>query len=125
MNSVILTSNAKFMTMDIKNFYLIIPSKWYEYLRLKIDAIPEDVQKQYELQKKVTGERWVYSEIQKGMYGLPLAGLLAQELLEQQLARNGYTQSKLTPVNHNHEAEMGGFFLIKHHHLSTPKQCNP
>ena len=31
------------------------------------------------------------------MYGLPQAGLLAQELLEQRLQKQGYTQSKVTP----------------------------
>ena len=69
------------MTMDIKNFYLNTPLKRYEYLRLKMSDIPEDVQHHYELQKK-TSESWVFIKIRKGMYGLPPAGLLAQELLE-------------------------------------------
>ena len=47
--------------------------------------------------EKATDEGWVYIEVGKGMYGLPQAGLLAQHLLEQRLARNGYTQSKQTP----------------------------
>ena len=42
LNSVISTPNAKFMTMDIKNFYLNTPLKWYEYLLLKLDNIPEN-----------------------------------------------------------------------------------
>ena len=46
--------------------------------------------------EKVTNDGWVYIEIRKGMYGLPQAGLLAQEFLEQQLAKNEYTQSKPT-----------------------------
>ena len=69
--------------MDIKNYYLYIPLKWYEYLRLKINNIPEDIQQQYELRKKVTSEGRVYIEIQKEMYGILQAGLLAQEHLEQ------------------------------------------
>ena len=35
-------------------------------------------------------------EIRKGMYGLPQEGLLSQELLEQILQKQGYTQSKVT-----------------------------
>ena len=85
------------MTMGIKKFYLNTPLKRYEYLRLKINDIPEDIQQQYELRKKATSEGWVYIEIQEGMYGSWQVGLLAQELLEQHLAKNRYTQSKLTP----------------------------
>ena len=48
------------------------------------------------VEKKATGKGLVYIKIQKGMYGLLQVGLLAQELLEQWLARNGYIQCKLT-----------------------------
>jgi hypothetical protein len=37
------------------------------------------------------------SKIQKGMYGLPQAGILAQELLEKCLNKHGYHQSPITP----------------------------
>jgi CO/xanthine dehydrogenase FAD-binding subunit len=30
-NSIISTPNAKFMSIDIKDFYLCTPMKWYEY----------------------------------------------------------------------------------------------
>ena len=36
-------------------------------------------------------------EIRKGIYGLPQAGLLAQELLEKRLQKQGYTPIKVTP----------------------------
>ena len=39
---------------------------------------------------------WVYVETKKGMYNLPQAGLLAQELLKTRLAAHGYIQNKLT-----------------------------
>ena len=35
-NSIISTPNAKFMTLDITNFYLMTPIKQYEYLRMKL-----------------------------------------------------------------------------------------
>jgi hypothetical protein len=38
----------------------------------------------------------VYIEIQKGMYGLPQAGILANELLQQCLAQDGYRTTKYT-----------------------------
>ena len=85
------------MTVNIKNFYLNSPLKRYEYLRLKINDIIEDVQQQNELQTKVTSGVWVCAEIWKGMYGLLHARLLSQELLEKRLTKNRYMQSKLTP----------------------------
>jgi hypothetical protein len=47
------------------------------------------------LDKKVTADEYIYMEIQKDMYGLPQAGIIAQELLEKRLAKHGYTQSKI------------------------------
>ena len=69
LNSVISTRNAKFMTLDIKNFYLNTPMERYEYLRLKLDQLPADVIEQYQLKDKVTSDGYVYIEVRKGMYG--------------------------------------------------------
>ena len=82
-------AGAEFMTLEIKNFYLNTPLGRYEYLRLKLTNLPEDVIKHYGLKDKATSDGYVYVEIRKGMYGLPQAGLLAQELLEQRLMKHG------------------------------------
>jgi hypothetical protein len=37
------------------------------------------------------------SKSKKGMYGLPQAGILAQELLKKRLNKHGYHQSPITP----------------------------
>jgi len=37
----------------------------------------------------------IYCEITGGMYGLPQAGVIAQELLEKRLSEYGYQQSKI------------------------------
>jgi hypothetical protein len=42
----------------------------------------------------VDNDGYVYIEVQKGMYGLPQAGILAQELLEQRLNKHVFFQSK-------------------------------
>ena len=39
-NSVISTHGARFMTMDIANFYLITPLKCPEYVKIKLRDIP-------------------------------------------------------------------------------------
>ncbi len=51
----------------------------------------------YNLANKATSDGHVYIKIQKGMYGLPQAGILPQELLEQRLNKHGYRQSPSTP----------------------------
>ena len=43
----------------------------------------------------MTPEGYVYCEINRGMYGLPQAGLIAQELLQKRLAEYGYHQSQI------------------------------
>jgi len=42
-NSIISTTGAKLMMMDIKDFYLNTPMARYKYMRLRIDDMPEDV----------------------------------------------------------------------------------
>jgi hypothetical protein len=65
---------------------------------MKLDLFPQDIIDEYDLTSKVYQNENVHCEVQRGMYGLPQAGIIAQELLEEQLQKAGYTQSKLTPV---------------------------
>jgi hypothetical protein len=46
------------------------------------------------------------------MYGLPQAGIIAQELLEKRLLKVGYTQSKITPSYWKHEWRPISFTLV-------------
>ena len=96
LNSVISTEKSKFMTLDIKNFYLNTPLTRFKYLLLKIVDLPEDVIDQYKLQDIATPEGIVYIEVRKGMYGLPQAGILAHHLIKKRPAKHGYTQSQYT-----------------------------
>ena len=59
----------------------------YEYLRLKLSNLPKDVIEKCGLKDKTMSEGYIYVEIIKVMYGLPQAGLLAQDLLEQILQK--------------------------------------
>ncbi len=43
LNCIISTLNAKFMTIDIKDFYLCTPMSRYEYFRMKLELFPEDI----------------------------------------------------------------------------------
>jgi hypothetical protein len=91
-NSVISTPGARFFTMDIKSFYLCTPMSRYEYMRLKLANMPEDVIAHYKLCNIATPDGYVHCEIRKGMYGLPQAGIIAQELLAKRLKKHGYSQ---------------------------------
>jgi hypothetical protein len=97
LNSVISTEGAKFCSVDSKNFYLCTPLKRFEYVCMHLSDFPEDIIEHYNLKEKTNKDGMVFVEIRKGMYGLPQAGLLAQELLEQRLNKHGYFQSTRTP----------------------------
>jgi hypothetical protein len=85
------------MCLYVKNFYLNTPMDRYEYMRMHIDLLLDEIILQYNLRALANADGWVYTEIQKGMYGLPQAGILANKLLEKRLAVHGYA-----PLPHTH-----------------------
>ena len=91
------------MTLSIKDFYLMTPMKWYKYYHMKLDLFPQDIIEEYDLTSKVDQKRNVHCEVWRGMYGLPQAEIIAQELLDERLQKAGYTQSILTPGYWKHE----------------------
>jgi hypothetical protein len=111
-NSIVSTPGAKFMSLDISNFYLETSMKRYEYMRMKLQDIPDEIIEQYKLKEKVDKNGFVYVEIRRGMYDLPQAGIIAQELLEKQLNERGYHQSKFTPGLWTHETCQTKFALV-------------
>ncbi len=60
----------------------------------------------------VTEDGYVYCKRRKGMYGLPQAGSIAQELLEQRLSKVGYSQSKTIPGLWTHITRKTCFTLV-------------
>jgi hypothetical protein len=112
LNSVISTKGAKCVLLDVKDFYLNTPMARYEYMRIKLTDIPEEIIIEYNLHEKATNDGYVYIEIQKGMYGLPQAGIIAQQLLEKRLEKVGYHQSKIVPGLWTHETRDICFTLV-------------
>ncbi len=96
-NSVILTKGAQYCTFDIKDFYLNTSMEQSEYMQLKLSNLPQEFVDLYDLTKIAEDNRYVHIKVQKGMYGLPQAGILAHRLLEQRLNEQGYQQSQITP----------------------------
>jgi hypothetical protein len=95
-NSVISAPGAKFLVIDITNFYLNTPLGRFEYMVINLASLPQKTIEKYDL-NELAQDGKVYIEIQKGMYGLPQAGILATELLQRNLAKDGYR-----PTNHTH-----------------------
>jgi hypothetical protein len=88
-NITLSTEDADMMMMDIKNYYVGTPLPRYEFMRLPLSIIPDEIMTKYNLRAISLGA-WVYLEIRKGMYGLKQAGLLANQLLQKILAHYGY-----------------------------------
>ena len=112
LNSIISTPGAKFLGLDIKDFYLNTPMARPEYMRLRLAYFPEDVIEHYNLKDKVDSKGFVYVKCVKGMYGLPHAGIIAQDLLTERLEAHGYYQSDKTPGFWRHKSRPICFSLI-------------
>jgi hypothetical protein len=111
-NSVISTPNAKFMTGDLKDFYLNtakMPSKDFAYMKLPINIFPPAILEQY---KHLIYKDHIYVEVSKGMYGLPQAGKLANEQLVRHLAPYGYAPCPITPGLWKHHTRDITFLLV-------------
>ena len=65
---------------QLKSFYLNTPMERPEFMRLKITDLPPAFVALYNLNNITDQNGTVYMSIQKGMYGLPQARILAQQL---------------------------------------------
>ena len=110
-NSVISTPGAKYKCIDIKNIYLATPMDRFEYMRIPIDLIPEEFIKKYNLLPLVKNG-YVYTQIERGMYGLPQAGILANKLLKKRLEPYGYYEVQHTPGLFRHKTRPIQFTLV-------------
>ena len=95
-NSNIPMSGARYMFCDIKNFFLGILLIRYEYIKIPIDVIPEEIILEYNLMS-LAHNGYVYCEIWKLMCGIPQAGIFSNKQLVQQLETKGYAPCKDTP----------------------------
>ncbi len=66
-------------------------------MRMKLADLPKEFTRIYKLHDLVDTNSFISIKIQKGMYGLPQAGILVQELLKKCLNKRGYCQSPITP----------------------------
>jgi hypothetical protein len=112
LNSVLSTPGAKYMTGDLKDFYLNTPMEWYKYVRLvPIKVIPPISIIEHDLLPLVH-KGYVNAEVRRGMYGLPHAGRIASNQLTAFLAPKGFTPVPITPGLWRHDKSDLIFTLV-------------
>ena len=95
-NSTLSTPGAKWLGLDVKNYYRGTPMDNYEYMFIPINRIPREIIDHYNLQN-IAHKGKVYMEIRRGMYSLPQAGILAKNQLIRFLGNNSYSPVPHTP----------------------------
>ena len=91
--------------------YLPTPLDRFEYRHIPIKLIPKEFIEAYNLYPLVHRNH-VYMQIERGMYGLPQAGILANKLLRKRLAPHGYYEAKHTPGLWKHTTHPVQFTLV-------------
>ncbi len=110
-NSVLSTQKARYMCLNIGNFYLTATLDRYEYTKMPISLFPPCIIAQYHLEKKVVGG-YLYLQMRKVVWGQPQTGILANKLLCKHLTPHGYYKCKNTPGLWKHITHSITFTLI-------------
>ena len=110
-NSTLSTPGAKWLGLDVKNYYLGTPIDNYEYMFIPINQIPQEIIDHYKLHNIVHKGK-VYMEIRRGTYGLPQAGILAEKQLIHFLGSYGYSPVPHTPRLWRHQWRPITFCLV-------------
>ena len=112
-NKAISQKGCKKFCMDITDYYLGTPMEpeMYEYLSIPSADIPRTIRDEFNLDQLTEGNSITF-EVTKGMYGLPVAGRLAQERLKAHLATHGYIEKPNTPCLFHHKERDTYFTLV-------------
>jgi hypothetical protein len=78
---------------------------------INLSSLPQERIDMYDLIELAQDVK-VYIEIQKGMYGLPQAGILANELLQRNLTKDGYRPTQHTHCLWKHDTRPISFSLV-------------
>jgi hypothetical protein len=111
LNSVLSQKGARFSSIDLKNIYLDTPMLEPKYVCIKILDTPNKFIDEY----KLTGldhDGWIYFKICQGCYGLPQAGILANNRLHSRLKAKGIYEAASTPSLWRHKWRPIQFCLI-------------
>jgi hypothetical protein len=110
-NAVVSELDAKFMTIDIKDFYLKSKLLRKEYAWVSLKQIAPVIIEEYNLLSMAVNGK-VLIEIYNGIYGLPQSGKLAKDKLTLELAKHGFTECEHTPCLFTHTTRNIKFTLV-------------
>ena len=106
----VISDDLNWMTLDIKDYYLNTPLSRPEYIRIQRELIPNDIMERYKLDQYMSNNSVLF-EVNRGMYRLPQAGLLAQQQLVEHLAKHQYYQTD-SPCLFRHTSNGTTFALV-------------
>jgi hypothetical protein len=114
LNSVISDAHrgARYLTTDIKDFFLQSLMKIFQYMKVHRRYLPPEIIQEYDLTDDYFDSKgYVYLEIRIGMYGLKEAAILAYDQLRDHLAPFGYAPATHTPGLWTHATRPTTFTL--------------
>ena len=85
------------MCTYIYDFYYNTFMVYFEYMKLPLIMLPQEIVQQCNLKYLVAPDGYVYMEIRKGITGVKQSGRLASNRLTKNLVRNGYAPVPHTP----------------------------
>ena len=74
-----------------------MPLKKKRYGKMQVKFIPAETTEKHQLEEYIGEDGWLHFEISMGMYGIPEAGRLANDLLRTRLKKFGYFECTHTP----------------------------
>jgi hypothetical protein len=101
-NSVVSTAMAKYMCIDLNNFYLTAKLEFYEYMTIPFAYFPPWIVNQYNLNLHALNGK-VHLELRQAVRGLSQAGIPTNKQLRRKLAPFGYKEHANTPGLWYHE----------------------
>jgi hypothetical protein len=99
------------MCIDIKKFYITVALDYYKYMKIPDALFPEWIKKQYNLDTHAK-DGFVFLEMQRAVWGLPQAGILANKLLRKRLILHGHYDCVNTPSLWRHATRPITFSLV-------------
>ena len=81
---------VRFCTVELKDHFLGSPMQRLEYMKVPFARFPPDIVQRYNLDALKTEDGFIYIRINKGMYGLKQAALLAYDNIVNILEPHGY-----------------------------------
>ena len=111
MNIGLSTPDARFRTADIRNFYLSTEIERPDYMKIKINLIPQEIIDEHNVMEYAVNG-FAYFEITKGMYGLQQAGKLEKAKFIKELSVKGFEPTNHTTGLWKHKTRPVTFALV-------------